>query len=120
MRRAVTRTARATLTGATRLLNFHKRHPPAGAPPGTLVFPEERTPAIVRITVYGPEGVMERDDVPLEELPALILPDRVMWIDVQGLGGRGGAPPAGRDLRHPSAGHGGRGQRPAAAQGRGL
>jgi magnesium transporter len=86
MRRAVTRTARATLTGASRLLNFHKRHPPPGAPPGTLVFPEERTPAIVRITVYGPEGVMERDDVPLEELPALILPDRVMWIDVQGLG----------------------------------
>ena len=86
MRRAVTRTASDTLTGATRLLNFHKRHPPAGAPPGTLVFPEERTPAIVRITVYGPEGVMERYDVPLEELPALILPDRVMWIDVQGLG----------------------------------
>ena len=53
MRRVVTRTARATLTGASRLLNFHKRHPPAGAPPGTLVFPEERTPAIVRITGEG-------------------------------------------------------------------
>ncbi len=86
MRDPVTRAARATVVGASRLLNFHKRHPPVGAPPGTLVFPEERTPATICVMVYGPENVVERSGVPVDELPALIAADHVTWIDVQGLG----------------------------------
>ena len=84
--RRVTRTARVTIARASRLLNFHKRHPPVGAPPGTLVFPEERTPASLRVTVYGPEGVEERDAVGVEDLPGLLDADHVTWIDLHGLG----------------------------------
>jgi magnesium transporter len=86
MRRQVARTARVTIARASRLLNFHKRHPPVGAPPGTLVFPEERVPVSLSVMAYRPEGVEERRDVPLDELPALLAADRVTWIDVQGLG----------------------------------
>lgn len=84
--RRVTRTARVTIARASRLLNFHKRHPPVGAPPGTLVFPEERVPATIRVITYSPDGVEERDGVAVEDLPGLLTPDRVTWIDLQGLG----------------------------------
>jgi magnesium transporter len=86
MRRQVARTARVTIARASRLLNFHKRHPPVGAPPGTLVFPEERVPVSLSVMAYRPEGVEERRDVPLDELPGLLASDQVTWIDVQGLG----------------------------------
>jgi magnesium transporter len=86
MRRKVARTARVTMARASRLLNFHKRHPPVGAPPGTLVLPDEAVPVTIRVMAYGPEGVEERRDVPPEDLPGLLAADRVTWIDVQGLG----------------------------------
>jgi magnesium transporter len=82
----VTKGVQATLAGASRLLNFHKRHPPAGAPPGTLVFPEERRSASVRVTVYSPDTLEERSGVPVDEIPAHVTGDRVAWIDVCGLG----------------------------------
>lgn len=82
----VTEGMRATLAGASRLLNFHKRHPPVGAPPGTLMFPAERLPASVRVTIYGPDAVEERDGAGVEAIPAHFPEDRVVWIDVCGLG----------------------------------
>ena len=85
MRRTVTRTARRTIARASRLLNFHKRHPPVGAPPGTLVLPEEAAPVTICVMAYDPAGVDERRNVSVDELPALLAEGRVTWIDVQGL-----------------------------------
>jgi magnesium transporter len=82
----VTEGVRVALVGASKLLNFHKRHPPIGAPPGTLVFPAERAAASLRVTVYGPDSVDEREDVGVEEIPALLTSGQVIWIDVCGLG----------------------------------
>jgi magnesium transporter len=86
MRDPVTQGVLGALAGASRLLNFHKRHPPIGAPPGTLVFPEERQAAALRVTVYGPDFVEEHDDVGVDQIPALITEDHVVWIDLCGLG----------------------------------
>lgn len=86
MLKPVTEGVRATLAGASRLLNFHKRHPPVGAPPGTLVFPEERQPASVRVTLYGPDDVEEHENVAVDDIPTHLAGDRVVWIDVCGLG----------------------------------
>ena len=86
MRDPMTDTVRLALAGASRLLNFHKRHPPVGAPPGTLVFPAEREAAAVRVTLYGPEGVEEREAVDIEDIPSWLGGTRVVWVDVHGLG----------------------------------
>jgi magnesium transporter len=86
MRDPMTRSVRVALAGASRLINFHKRHPPVGAAPGTLVFPAERRAAAVRITRYGPDFVDEREGAGVEEIPALLTGEAVVWIDVCGLG----------------------------------
>jgi magnesium transporter len=86
MHRRIVRHAHAAVREASRLLNFHKRHPPVGAAPGTLVFPAERTPATISVTVYGPDGVEEHVDVAVDAIPSLLTPDRMTWIDLQGLG----------------------------------
>ena len=83
---AATRTARVTIARASRLLNFHRRRPPVGAPPGTLVFPEDAAPVTLNVMVYDVQGVEERSGVSVDDLPALLADDRVTWIDVQGLG----------------------------------
>ncbi|HEX3236019.1 MAG TPA: magnesium/cobalt transporter CorA [Gemmatimonadales bacterium] len=36
--------------------------------------------------IYGPDGVEERSEVGVGDLPAVVGTDRVTWIDVQGLG----------------------------------
>ncbi len=86
MRDPVTQGVRVALAGASRLLNFHKRHPPIGAAPGTLVFPEEPQAVSIRVTRYAPDGVEELEEVGVEEIPALLGGDRVVWIDIHGLG----------------------------------
>jgi magnesium transporter len=86
MRDPVTQGVLGALAGASKLLNFHKRHPPIGASPGTLVFPAEREAARLRVTVYGPDFVDEREDIGVEQIPALLTEDGMVWIDVCGLG----------------------------------
>jgi magnesium transporter len=65
---------------------FRKRHPPAGARPGTLVVAENALPPRIHVTQYGREDVRELDVTGVQDWPALIHPERVTWIDVQGLG----------------------------------
>lgn len=86
MRDHVTHGVRVALRGASRLLNFQKRHPAVGAPPGTLVLPDEPTPVVIRATTYWPDGVDERESLAVDDVPALLTGERVVWIDVHGLG----------------------------------
>ena len=63
-----------------------KRHPLAGARPGTLVIPDDALPTRVSITQYAPDFV--REERGIEDVLAIKdqLDDaRVTWIDVQGM-----------------------------------
>lgn len=63
---------------------FRKRHPPAGAQPGTLVI-DATVPPRLHAICYGPER-LEESEPPADGLRALVRADSVTWIDVQGLG----------------------------------
>ena len=67
-----------------RRLKPHRRRPPVGAAPGTIVFP----PGTTRLNVihYDKERLFERTNVPIAELAALIEPGQVTWVEVEGLG----------------------------------
>ena len=65
---------------------FHKRHPPVGSRPGTLVIDEQSHAPIVRVMAYGPDELEEREVTDLEGVPAILAAHRVTWVDVQGLG----------------------------------
>ena len=77
---------RPLLTTAARLLTLRKRHPPAGAMPGTLVPAEGATPPVIRLIAYSPEGVEERQIDDPEQLRPWVDGSGVAWVDVQGLG----------------------------------
>jgi len=77
--RAVTRTARATAPAPPDCSTFHKRHPPAGcAAPERWVQRRADRPRSSDhgVRAGGGQGTGRR--AVIEELPALILPDRVM------------------------------------------
>ena len=61
---------RRLLAGASRLLSFHKRHPPAGARPGTLVLSPEAAPPVIRVLHYTVDGVTEAELPDVEQLAA--------------------------------------------------
>jgi magnesium transporter len=65
---------------------FRKRHPPAGSRPGTLVVSEDALPPKIHVIQYTREDEREVDIDSAEEMQALLKPDQVTWIDVQGLG----------------------------------
>ena len=65
---------------------FRKRHPPAGAPPGTLAAAPEAAPTHLLLVDYTPQSVQERAITDLNELPPDPQPDGVRWLSVQGLG----------------------------------
>jgi len=69
-----------------KLLTLHRRHPPAGAMPGTLVAAPEATPPVNRLIAYGPETVEHRPITDPGELRAILHGPGVAWVDVQGLG----------------------------------
>ncbi|HTO08460.1 MAG TPA: magnesium/cobalt transporter CorA [Myxococcota bacterium] len=71
-------------SGERRHGGFKRRRPPVGAAPGALVFP----PGSTRLNVirYDKTQLVERKDVPLDELPGLIAPGQVTWLEVEGLG----------------------------------
>ncbi len=64
---------------------FRKRHPPPGAPPGTLVTHPGASPTRLLLIDYGPDTVQERSLSSLDDLPPPIS-GRVRWLCIQGLG----------------------------------
>ncbi len=64
---------------------FHKRHPPVGAIPGTLVIEEGGQAPDIRVITYSPGGVAEHDHVPVDALAGHLQSDAVTWIDMRGL-----------------------------------
>ncbi len=67
-------------------MHFKKRRPPRGARPGTLVLPDDALSPKLRVIRYDSESLDEHDLSDVEELPALLAPGKVLWLDVQGLG----------------------------------
>jgi len=61
-----------------------RRRPPIGAAPGALVFPQGTTR--LNVIRYDKEQLVERKDARVDELPSLIVPGQVTWIEVEGLG----------------------------------
>ncbi len=59
------------------------RRPPVGAAPGTIVFPQGTTR--LNVIRYDKEQLFERTGVGIDELPALIVPGQVNWVEVEGL-----------------------------------
>ncbi|MEP7325273.1 MAG: magnesium/cobalt transporter CorA [Gemmatimonadota bacterium] len=74
------------LAGAARLFNFHKRHPPVGSMPGTLVTEPDAPPPVIRVMCYTTESVQEHDVSDPRDLRRYAGSDGVTWVDVQGLG----------------------------------
>jgi magnesium transporter len=71
---------------ASMLALFHKRHPPVGARPGTLVVTETDVPPRIHVMSYDGSGLEEADVTDMETLPSLVGGPRLTWVDVQGLG----------------------------------
>jgi magnesium transporter len=65
---------------------FQKRHPPVGATPGTLLVPEDALPPRIYVMQYDAAEFTEQTVDDVELLPGLLHPNKVTWIDVQGLG----------------------------------
>jgi magnesium transporter len=65
---------------------FRKRHPPVGARPGTLVVTESDLRPRMSVVCYDGEGVEEAAIATVAELDRYLVPGRVVWLDVQGLG----------------------------------
>ncbi|MBN1341030.1 MAG: magnesium/cobalt transporter CorA [Phycisphaerae bacterium] len=65
---------------------FRKRHPPAGARPGTLVINGDASKPTVRVMEYTAEAVQEHELADVQELRGLLARDSLSWIDVEGLG----------------------------------
>ncbi|MEX2616985.1 MAG: magnesium/cobalt transporter CorA [Alphaproteobacteria bacterium] len=62
------------------------RRTPPGAPPGTLVAdPAAARPAIALIA-YGPDAIVEEQDVAIADIDGLRETHPVLWLDVSGLG----------------------------------
>jgi magnesium transporter len=62
----------------------HRRRPPVGASPGTLVLPAGTTR--LNVIRYDKEQLFERKDVRADELAGLLVPGQVTWVEVEGLG----------------------------------
>lgn len=70
--------------GRQRSKPYERRRPPVGSAPGVLVFPA----GVSRLNVfrYDERSFVERHDIPIEEIPALVRPGQVTWVEVEGLG----------------------------------
>ncbi|MFT5328855.1 MAG: magnesium transporter [Planctomycetaceae bacterium] len=65
---------------------YHKRHPPAGSRPGTLMIPADSPPPVIHLMEFTPETLEERDITDVESLNSVHDSEHCFWIDVQGLG----------------------------------
>ncbi len=65
---------------------FSKRHPKAGARPGTLVIKEDSPPTKIRVMHFTPGDLKEEDVTDPDSLQAAHSPDTITWVDIQGFG----------------------------------
>lgn len=65
---------------------YQKRHPPAGARPGTLIIPPDSPQPVINIFEFTPETLEERTVVDAEELKSIGESGHCFWVDIQGLG----------------------------------
>ena len=65
---------------------FRKKHPKAGAKPGTLVIASDSPPPQIRVMSYSQEKVSEDDVTDPSLLNAAFDEKNTTWIDVQGFG----------------------------------
>lgn len=64
---------------------FRKRHPHAGARPGTLVFGRDSAPSRIQVVRYSPEGIKDFPDATIDEIDAPIRDGESVWIDIAGI-----------------------------------
>lgn len=64
---------------------FRKRHPQAGARPGTLVFGGDSAPSRIQVVRYSPEGIEELRDATVADIDVSIREGEVVWIDIAGI-----------------------------------
>jgi magnesium transporter len=64
---------------------FRKRQPQIGAPPGTLVFRGESTPARVQVVRYSPDRLETISVAGPEDIEAPVAEGELLWIDVAGI-----------------------------------
>jgi magnesium transporter len=57
-----------------------------GAAPGTITVDPSAPVSTIRVLAYGPEAMIERENLPPGEIPALLGKWPVVWINVDGLG----------------------------------
>jgi magnesium transporter len=65
---------------------YQKRHPPAGARPGTLMIPPDSPQPVITIMEFTPETLAERTIADANELTSIHGSDHCFWVDIQGLG----------------------------------
>ncbi len=80
------RKRRSPIRAGSAAIRFVARPNKAGAIPGTVVADPQSPPPKIHVMCYGPGGVTERDLADVRELPGLVRPDHVTWIDIVGLG----------------------------------
>ena len=66
---------------------FHKRHPPVGSRPGTLIVPHGAVPPRIRVIHYTEGEVRDSEVTEPGTLDRVLSADGVSWIDVR-LGAR--------------------------------
>lgn len=65
---------------------FQKRYTPVGAAAGTLILHPEGVKPTIGLLQYSADEVRQEQIHNVEQLRGLVRPDRVTWIDIQGLG----------------------------------
>lgn len=65
---------------------FHKRHPPRGARPGTLVVNGDAPHPQIRVIDYDPETHHDAAVAAVDDLHVHLDRPTVTWVDVQGMG----------------------------------
>jgi len=66
--------------------SFHKRQPPAGSRPGTMIIPEGSPAPRIHVFDYDDASCSESDIDDPEALRALLNSPRKTWVNVQGFG----------------------------------
>lgn len=64
---------------------FRKRHPQAGARPGTLIFGNESTQTRIQVIRYSPTEIKELRHATLDDIAPPTNSNEVVWIDIAGI-----------------------------------
>lgn len=64
---------------------FQRRTPP-GTAPGVVAHDPHRQPLKIHVFEFNDANLKESDPQDVRELPALVSPDQVVWIDIEGIG----------------------------------